>query len=348
MIRVLVAEGSVTASALLVHILRSDPEIGVIGTAKDGLQAVEMAERLRPDIITMGLRMPRLDGLEATRTIMARCPTPIVVVSGNTQVGEAKFTMDVLHAGALAVLPKIVSPAVPTYEEEARNLLSSVKEMSQLKVVRRLPKKTLREVEPASVPRRDAELAAAEIVAIATSAGGPAVLHDLFSNLSGDFPVPIVVVQHMSPGFMQGCAEWLDTSSRLHVKLAEEGETLASRTVYLAPDDKHLGVSNSLRVQLSDAPRIGRFRPSGTFLFRSIAEVFGDSTLAVIMTGMGDDGLEGLRAVRAAGGTIIAQDEKSSIVFGMPNAAIEAGLADNVVPLQFLGSYLSDNVRRKT
>jgi two-component system chemotaxis response regulator CheB len=178
-------------------------------------------------------------------------------------------------------------------------------------------------------------------VAIAASTGGPTALQGLLANLSGGFVLPILVVQHITPGFTPGLAAWLNSLSPLRVKVAEHGEHLAPHTVYLAPDERHLGVSNWGAVTLVEAPPISGFRPSGTFLFESVARAFGASALAVILTGMGTDGVEGLRALRQAGGRIIAQDEKTSVVFGMPGAAIVAGLADAVLPLGAIAAHLA-------
>ena len=182
------------------------------------------------------------------------------------------------------------------------------------------------------------------LVAVATSTGGPPALQTLLSGLPGDFEAPILVVQHITKGFTAGLATWLNTVCNLQVKVAEHGDRLAPHTVYVAPDDRHLGVANRHVVALSSAPPVGGFRPAGTFLFESAARVFGAATLAVILTGMGEDGVAGLRAVRRAGGRIIAQDEETSVVYGMPGAAVAAGLADQVLPLDRIAGRLAQLV----
>src|SRR5438270_369610 len=219
MIRVLIADDSPTARALLCAILGSDPDIQVVGEARDGAEAVELTQKLRPSVVTMDIRMPRMDGFEATKEIMITAPTPIVIVTASSAVQEVEASMYALRAGALAILAN-------------------------------------------------------------------------------------------------------------------------PHTVYLAPDDRHLGVSGRVTVSLSGAPPVGGFRPSGTFLFEAAARVFGASAVAVILTGMGDDGVAGLRAVREAGGRVIAQDEKSSVIFGMPGAAVAAGVADAVLPLDLIPTRL--------
>jgi two-component system chemotaxis response regulator CheB len=185
------------------------------------------------------------------------------------------------------------------------------------------------------------------VIAIAASTGGPPALYRLLSDLPGDFAAPILVVQHIASGFTPGLATWLNAASDLNVRVARHGEALAGRQVYLAPDDHHLGVATRTSVVVSREAPIGGFRPSGNFLFDSVGRVFGSSSIAVILTGMGDDGVEGLRTIRQARGRIIAQDESSSVIFGMPGAAVAAGLADTVLPLDALASHLVQLVERK-
>ena len=338
MIRVLVAEDSPTARALLVAILGSDPEITVVGEACNGSEAVEMTRRLRPDVVTMDVRMPVLDGLEATKEIMITAPTPIVIVTASFLARDVEISLHALRAGALTVLAKPPGPEAASFDEACRQLIAGVKAMSQVKVVRHWRPTT-------SVPIRHPPLVRGrgKLVAVAASTGGPAALHRLLTDLPGDFPAPILVTQHISPGFIAGLADWLNRNSDLRVKLAEAGEPLAPHIVYLAPDDRHLGISEQAIV-LSTAPPIGGFRPSGTFLFESAARAYGASVVVVILTGMGDDGVAGLRAVRAADGCVIAQDEQSCVVFGMPGAAVAAGAADLVLPLDAIAARLRELV----
>lgn len=337
-IRVLVAEDSITARRLLVEVLRSDPDIEIVGEAADGQEAVEMAERLCPTVVTMDIQMPGLDGFEATRLIMARSPTPIVIVSAIVNDREVEVSMHALRAGALTVLPKLPGPETSAFEGQRRQLLDTVKAMSEVKVVRRRQ----RPPEPSTrVPSPHRPVGRARLVAVAASTGGPPVLARLLEDLPADFRLPILVVQHMASGFVGGLARWLNTAGPLPVKVAEHGEPLRAGTMYLAPDDRHLGIAGRWSVKLSDEDPVSGFRPSATVLFRSIAEVAGASTAAVVLTGMGCDGLEGLRAVLRAGGRIIAQDKESSVVFGMNGAAVGAGMADVTVPADQLASCLS-------
>ena len=221
--------------------------------------------------------------------------------------------------------------------------------MTQVKVVRRWgprPHSLIGRYAGDGSPSADQSLTpldtfyAGPVVAIGTSTGGPAALRRILIDLPGDFAAPILVVQHIAKGFLGGLASWLNSSCRLHVKVAGDAEPLESRTVYLAPDDRHLGVRRDGRTLLSDAPPIGGFRPSATFLFESVARAYGANAIGIILTGMGSDGVAGLRELHAAGGLVLAQDEASSVVYGMAQEAVQAGVADDVIPLERIASRL--------
>ncbi|MBJ6763695.1 chemotaxis-specific protein-glutamate methyltransferase CheB [Myxococcaceae bacterium JPH2] len=334
-LRIVVAEDSPTARRLLVEILRADSGLEVVGEARDGVEAVSLTERLRPDLVTMDIQMPRMDGLDATRRIMTDVPTPVVVVSTLVE-RDIQTSMAALRAGALAVLQKPVGPESPSFDAESRRLRDTLRAMAEVKVVRRWPDR----VTPAAAPLAPPLATRPSIVAMAASTGGPAALYQILSGLPASFPVPVLVVQHIALGFGDGLARWLGTATPLRVKVAEAGEPLSPGCVYLAPDDRHLGLTADGRAEVSSAAPVHGFRPSANWLFRAVARTHGAASLAVMLTGMGQDGLDGIRELHQAGGRVLAQDEASSVVYGMPGVVVGAHLAHEVLPLEQLSERL--------
>ncbi len=352
---VLVADHCEDSRRLLVEILSADAGIRVVGQAKNGEEAVRLAQSLRPQLVALDAGLPGLNALDATREIMAVAPTPIVILTDDADAGDATIAAQALRAGALTAVPKPVRRSSPKFAESAQRFVATVKTMSAVLVVRHHRR-------PQPAPRHETNgapqsPAAGHVVAIASSTGGPAVLQRILSALPSDFSTPILAVQHMSLGFIDGFAAWLSGVSPIPVKVAEGGERLQPRTVFLAPEDRHLGVAVGQaflpagrqeclpHVLLSSEPPIGGFRPSGTFLFQSVARAFGHTAVAVILTGMGQDGVAGLVAVHQAGGQIIAQDEDSSAVFGMPKAAIAAGLPHAILSPEAISVRLAEITR---
>lgn len=337
-VRVLVAEDSPTARALLTSLLHSDPGLRVVGSASDGPQAVALAAALRPDVITMDVRMPGFDGFEATRRIMAATPTPIVIVSGHYDPHDVEVSMHALRAGALTILPKPPGPGAADFETQRAWLIRTVKAMAGVKVVRQRMERR----DPPLVPPPPRAVQAPRAIALAASTGGPAALARILSDLPVSFPLPLLVVQHIARGFADGLARWLATVSPLRVHTVGGRERLAPATVYVAPDDRHLVLVDPGTVGITSTPPVDGFRPSASVLFESAALAFGHALVAVILTGMGDDGVAGLQQVRAAGGRVIAQDEETCVVFGMPGAAVGAGVVDAVLPLGAIAQHLRE------
>lgn len=340
MIRTIVVDDSATVRQLLVEILESDPEISVLATAANGAEAVELVTRHSPDLVVMDIHMPVLDGLEATQQIMIREPTPILIVSAAASQRQLELSLSAMQAGALLVLPKPESPASENFPELSDQLICMAKAMARVRVVRRWNSKPRSPALPAR--RRLRPESATRVVAIAASTGGPATLRRILRDLPPDFAVPILVVQHIARGFIAGFTQWLDKGCQLRVKVAEDGEPLAARTVYMAPDDRHLGIDGHGRIALADDPPIGGFRPSATYLFESVARAAGASATAVVLTGMGNDGLEGLRSLYAAGGRVLAQDRESSVIYGMAQEAVRNQVVDMVLPLDTIAARLME------
>lgn len=327
MIRVLLVEDSPTQRDFLCSILESAGEFEVIGEAHDGDQALHKTERLRPDIILMDCFMPRIDGLEATRLIMAQCPTPIVITSAELAPREAEITFEAMRLGALAVVAKPTAVGAPDHAKTSENLLRTLRLMSEVKVVGRRITKS-----PPVPPRAErADRRDVEIVAIGGSTGAPGVIADILAQLAPEGARPILVVQHITEGFAAGFASWLDNKTKLRVRLAEPLMNAEAGHVYIAPDGLQMGISRSGMIQLVTAPPENGFRPSVSYLFRSVATSYGERSLGVLLTGMGCDGADGLCAIRQAGGQTIAQSEDTCIVFGMPRAAIELDAAQEIL-----------------
>jgi len=338
-IRVLIAEDSPTARMLLTTLFGRSKDFDVIGEAHNGAEAIEKAIALSPDLIIMDVHMPIVDGLDATKEIMREAPAPILMVSASASVTDVGLGLSATQAGALMLLEKPSSPSSPTFEDDARQFLAMAKAMAAVKVVRRWsrPRGTPLPAVP-RVPHRTNSVPV--LVAIGTSTGGPAALHRILIDLPRDFDVPIVVVQHMARGFIDGLVKWLSGSVALKVTTAAHGEPLLAGTVYVAPDDRHLGVTSDGRAVLASTAPLGGFRPSVDYLFDSCGRAFGQSLVAVILTGMGQDGVEGLGTVKERGGRVIAQDERSSVVYGMAQQAVNRGCVDEILPLDAIGARL--------
>jgi len=350
MIKVLVVEDSPVVQELLVHILSSDPEIQVVGTAKDGEQAVKLAERTKPNIITMDIHMPGMNGFEATRRIMETVPTSIVIVSGSWDSQEVVKTFQAMEAGALAAIQRPRGMGDPDHEETARELVRTVKLMAEVKVVKRWARQPRGATIPATPPaeikleRRPAEV---QLVAIGASTGGPLALQTILSALPRGFSTPTLIVQHMTAGFIEGFVEWLGQTSSLPVRVASQGEDIMPGQCYVAPDGFQMKVRAGGKISLSkDDPENG-LRPSVSCLFRSVAQVYGQNAVGVLLTGMGKDGAQEMKLMKEKGATTIAQDEESSVVHGMPGEAIGLGAASYVLSPDRIAAALASLARNE-
>jgi len=348
MIKVLVVEDSPVVREFLVHILGSDPDIRVVGTATNGEEALDAVTRTQPDVITMDVHMPRLDGVEATRRIMETQPTPIVVVSGSTDPREVATTFQAIEAGALAVLRRPAGVGNPDHEATVTELLQTVKLMSEVKVVRRWS----RARREAALPRpAQARLERApgkvKVVAIGASTGGPPVLRIILAALPKDFPAPVLVVQHMAVGFIRGFADWLAQSSGLPVHVATHGEPVVPGHIYLAPDEFHMKIKRDGKIALTKDEPENSLRPSVSCLFRSVAEAYGGDAVAGLLTGMGRDGADELKLLKDKGAFTFAQDKDSSVVHGMPGEAIKLGAATLVLSPEKIAVTLTSLAHNK-
>jgi two-component system chemotaxis response regulator CheB len=345
MFKVLVVEDSAVMREFLTAILASDPALQVIGTANNGEEAIAAAKRLQPDVITMDINMPKLDGFEATRQIMETAPRPIVIVTGSWDPKEIATSFRAVEAGAVAVVAKPPGVGHSDHAALAQKLIQVVKTMAEVKVVRRWAR-TL----PAAQATGEASSAFVEpksrvrpikLVAIGASTGGPLALRSLLAALPRPFVVPVVVVQHMAAGFIAGFVEWLVQTTGLPIHVAIDGEILLPGHVYVAPDGFQIKIKTWGKVELTQDPAEHGLAPSVSYLFRSVAEVYGPNAVGVLLTGMGRDGAAELKRMRERGAITFVQDKESSVIHGMPGEAIRLEAAMYVLPPERIAAALT-------
>lgn len=330
MIRILVVEDSPVQRDFLIDLLEQAGDFQVVGIAADGAEALARIERLQPDIVLMDCHMPGMHGVEATRLVMQRWPTPIVIASASLDARAVELTFDAIRHGALAVVVKPTASGTPAHDHLVNRLLRVLRLMAEVKVVRRWPQRETGG--QSAAPHRAAPATTKPaVIAIAGSTGAPGVLGDILAPLQPARTPPILAVQHLAEGFVDGLVRWLEGRTALSVRLAERDVIMEPGHVYIAPDGCHLGVSRMGRIELTPDPAEDGFRPSATHLLRSVAHVYGPRSMGILLSGMGRDGATGLLEMHKAGGVTVVQDKASCVVFGMPGEAVRLGAADHVL-----------------
>ncbi|MBI5587513.1 MAG: chemotaxis response regulator protein-glutamate methylesterase [Deltaproteobacteria bacterium] len=324
------------------QMIETDPEIEVLGTARDGMEGVEMALTLRPDVITMDIEMPRMDGLQATETIMEKSPTPIIMVSSLTKEG-AKSTFDALDKGAADYISKNLVASSFDMMKIQDELIGKIKAVARKKD-RLFGLRTFKKPEPIIAAKKSFATQKIGFVAIGASTGGPGAIQEVLSHLPGDLDTPFLVAIHMPGAFTGAFAERLNNLCKLSVKEAENGEKIKNGVILLTPGGyqtriKRKGLTD-FYIDISDEPRTSLYKPSVDVCMASVGECYPGRSMGVMLTGMGHDGMEGMRLIKAKGGKTLAQSEETCIVYGMPKAVVDAGLADKVIPLDKIAAEI--------
>ena len=349
-IRVLIVEDTPTCQSLLKGILSEDSRFEIIGIAVDGTQAVEFVAKFHPDVVSMDIYMPLMDGVVATRHIMQQNPVPIVIVSSFYTPAEIKMSFKILEAGALTILPKPFGPGHPQYLQTAKYYRNTLKMMSEIKVSR-LKSSISANDKPSHTASRVITTAdfpdiKYKLIAIGASAGGPVAIQEILSRIPNNIDVPLLIVQHIDANFSVGFCDWLNTFSNLPVQIASDGEQMLPGHVYLPPGDHHLGLQREGVISISDDPPLKGLRPSVSYLFRNVSTVYGETALCILLSGMGTDGAIELKALRETGAITIAQDASSSLVHGMPGEAIRLGGASLILSPQEIVKEISRKTKQ--
>jgi two-component system chemotaxis response regulator CheB len=330
--RVMIVEDSTVVRTLLTHIVAGDPRLTVAAAVASAEEAIAALPTVRPDVISMDIQLPGMDGLEATRRIMADRPTPIVVVSASIERASLASSMDALRAGALSVVEKPVGFGDSAHGAVAREICTQLAIMSDVAVIRR-------RIQPrAAAPDGLRAPVKPRMLVCAASTGGPQAVAKLFGALPADFPLPVLLVQHMGAAFMEGYAAWLQSVVPQRVTIAAEGMVPAAGTIHVAPGDRHLRIGADGRLRIGGDPAIGGQRPAATALFQSAASALSGGAIGVMLTGMGEDGAPGVAALIAAGGAVIAEHESSAVVYGMPAAAVRMGAL--ALPIDMIAAHV--------
>jgi two-component system chemotaxis response regulator CheB len=339
-IRILLVDDSPLSVEIIRRMLATAPEIEVVGVASNGVEALVLIPRVRPDVICSDLHMPKMNGLEMIRQVMAQHPLPILVLSVSVQADQTQNIFQMLEAGALDIMAKPRGGWQADFGIAAHDLITKIRILSGVTVFRKRWPAQLSAPEKAAHALPGVAGQRLKIIAIGASTGGPQALEMILGRLPADFPLPLVCVQHIAEGFAQGLVDWLATHCRVRIRTAKAGEAPLAGTAYFPPNDRHLEVDDSGTFRCSTALPFGGHRPSVDIAFSSLARRFGAAAAGVLLTGMGQDGAQGMLDIARAGGLTIAQDEESSVVFGMPKCAIELGAAKHVLPLEQIAPAL--------
>ena len=339
-IKVLLVEDSLIALELLQRLLKTSAEVEVVGTARNGEEALAKIPEVNPDVICTDLHMAPVDGLELTREVMANFPRPILVISNSVQEDDTKNIFGLLQAGAVDIFPKPTSGDYKEYELVKDRLLAKIKMLARVTVKAR----SNATGNSTNLARAIGDTAMLRAIAIGASPGGPHAIHKIVTSLPADLPVPIICAQHIGDGFLNGLVSWLKDDSQLTVKVAQIGETPAPKTVYFAPEKAHLEFDAQGKFIYSNFTASTGTCPSIDVLFRAIARVYGRNSASIILTGIGNDGTAGIEAIAAAGGTTIAQDESSCLVFGMSKLAISSGKVQHTLSLSEIAPFLISKI----
>lgn len=357
-IKVLLVEDSPVATIVLKRILDASPEIQVVGTACNGLEALDLIPKLQPEVICTDLNMAQMNGLEFTKEVMKKYPRPILIISASVQAKDTQNVFELMKAGALDVFPKPIGGLASDYDRLGNELIAKVKVLSGVKVFTRHPRlgvietgdRPIRKIHQFPIQNyplssKNLNSRTIKLLAVGASTGGPQALHSIISKFPANLPVPVICIQHISEGFLQGLVDWLGFESKLPVKIAGFGEWPQAGIVYFPPEKRHLELDSQGRFIYSEAAREAGHCPSVTVTFKSVANFYGRGAAGVLLTGMGRDGAEGMLAIARVGGLTIAQNEASCVVFGMPKEAIALGAAQHVLPVSAIAPLLLSKLK---